>query len=59
MNKFRWSIVGLIVAEMNSENINALYKFIDDNGTIDYKRDLLRIVGKWKEGNFDNIVRRS
>ncbi|MCY9139792.1 DUF6241 domain-containing protein [Peribacillus frigoritolerans] len=42
--------------EMNSENINAVYDFINDSETIDYKSELLRIVGKWKEGNFDNIV---
>ncbi|PRS26900.1 hypothetical protein C6W19_24195 [Bacillus sp. RJGP41] len=42
--------------EMNSENINALYNFIDDSEIIDYKSELLRIVGKWKEGNFDDIV---
>jgi len=41
---------------MNSENINAVYDFINDSETIDYKSELLRIVGKWKEGNFDSIV---
>ncbi|WP_144551716.1 DUF6241 domain-containing protein [Peribacillus simplex] len=42
--------------EMNSENINAVYEFINDSEVIDYKSELLRIVGNWKEGNFDNIV---
>jgi hypothetical protein len=42
--------------EMTTENINVLYEFINDSEVIDYKSELLKIVGNWKEGNFDNIV---
>ena len=43
--------------EMTPENINAVYEFIKDSDIgFTLKRELLKIAGNWKEGNFDNIV---
>ena len=43
--------------EMAPENISAVYEFIKDSDIgFTLKRELLKIAGNWKEGNFDNIV---
>ncbi|WP_370013925.1 S8 family serine peptidase [Peribacillus sp. B2I2] len=43
--------------EMAPENINAVYEFIKDSDIgFTLKRELLKIKGNWKEGNFDNIL---
>lgn len=43
--------------EMAPKNINAVYEFIKDSDIgFTLKRELLKIAGNWKEGNFDNIV---
>lgn len=43
--------------EMTPENINAVYDFIKESDIgFTLKRNLLKISGNWKEGNFDNIV---
>ncbi|MBK5458038.1 DUF6241 domain-containing protein [Peribacillus sp. TH27] len=42
---------------MTPENINAVYEFIKDSDIgFMLRKELLRIAGDWKEGNFDNIV---
>ncbi|MEJ9232243.1 DUF6241 domain-containing protein [Peribacillus butanolivorans] len=43
--------------EMTSENINAVYELIKDNDFgFMFEKELLRILGDWKKGNFDHIV---